>query len=245
MNTPFSHRERIYPVLLTERLEFPLLDDSIRELGPPGLVAVGGDLSVPRLLLAYRSGIFPWSVDPITWWSPRQRGLLDFDKFQINRTLRRVLNQSRFEVTIDQAFREVMENCACARLQGNWITPQFISAYTALHAAGHAHSVECWRDNQLVGGVYGVAVGGLFAAESMFYRESNASKVALVHLATALRGAGFTLLDIQMVTPTTAAFGAVEISRTEYLVRLNTAVSLPVQFPRSGFSGSPETIAPQ
>jgi len=230
MKSPFGQHHGIYPVLLTEVLEFPELDDQARELGPPGLVALGGDLSVARLLLAYRSGIFPWSVDPITWWSPRQRGLIEFEQFHVGQTLRRVLRQKPFEITADKAFRRVVESCALARLQGNWISPQFVEAFTALHEAGYAHSVECWQEGKLVGGIYGVAIGGLFAAESMFYRVSNASKVALVHLVEALNASGYTLIDIQMVTPTTGSFGAVEIPRKEYLGRLAKAVDQSVKF---------------
>jgi leucyl/phenylalanyl-tRNA---protein transferase len=230
MKSPFSQRHGVVPVLLTEALEFPELDDRAVELGPPGLIALGGDLSVTRLQLAYRSGIFPWSVDPITWWSPHQRGVIEFARFHVGQTLRRVLRQNPFEVTADKAFRKVMLGCALTRTQGNWISPQFIDAYTALHEAGHAHSVECWEGGQLMGGIYGVACGGVFAAESMFYRASNASKVALVHLVESLRECGFAFVDIQMVTPTTAAFGASEISRQEYLARLQAAVSLPVKF---------------
>ncbi|HEY1170000.1 MAG TPA: leucyl/phenylalanyl-tRNA--protein transferase [Verrucomicrobiae bacterium] len=230
MRGVFGQRQGILPVLLTERLEFPELDDQARELGPPGLVALGGDLSVARLLLAYRSGIFPWSVDPITWWSPHQRGIIEFSQFHVGQTLRRVLKQKPFEITMNHAFRDVVQNCALARLQGNWISPHFVEAYTALHEAGSAHSVECWQEGRLVGGIYGVATGGTFAAESMFYRVSNASKVALVHLVEFLQQRGFILFDIQMVTPTTAAFGGSEISRKEYLARLQETISLPVSF---------------
>jgi len=231
MKSPFSQRHGVVPVLLTEALEFPALDERSVELGPPGLVALGGDLSVARLLLAYHSGIFPWSVDPITWWSPHQRGIIEFPKFHVGQTLRRVMRQKPFEITVDKAFREVMEGCALTRAQGNWISPQFIDAYTALHEAGHAHSVECWKEGQLAGGIYGVACGGVFAAESMFYRVSNASKVALVSLMEMLRDSGFAFIDIQMVTPTTAAFGASEISRREYLTRLRNAESHLAKFP--------------
>jgi leucyl/phenylalanyl-tRNA---protein transferase len=230
MKSPFGQPHGFLPVLLTEQLEFPVLDGQARELGPPGLVAIGGDLSVSRLLLAYRSGIFPWSVEPITWWSPHQRGLIEFELFHVGQTLRRVVRQKPFEVTANRAFRRVVENCALARLHGNWISPQFMDAFTALHEAGYAHSVECWEGGELAGGIYGVAIGGLFAAESMFFRVSNASKVALVHLVTALKESGFALLDIQMVTPTTAAFGATEISRPAYLARLEKAVEMPVSF---------------
>ncbi len=217
------------PAMLTPRLWFPNPRTAVAEGEFTGLVAVGGDLSIERLLLAYRSGIFPWSVEPITWWSPEERGVFDLDKFHVPRSLARTLRKNPFEITRDRAFRRVMEGCA-AREEGTWIAPEFIDAYTRLHEAGHAHSVECWRSGELVGGIYGVAVGGAFAGESMFHRASDASKVALHHLAQHLRERGFALFDIQMVTDTTAALGAIEISRAEYLRRLKKAVALECVF---------------
>ncbi len=211
--------------------------------GPPGLVAVGGDLSVERLLLAYRSGIFPWTINPITWWSPDPRAIFEFDQFHVPRSLEKIIrrcvlqknvstipaeqnsSKSVFEITFDRAFREVMENCGSGRSDGNWITPEFIEAYTRLHKAGHAHSVECWQEKQLVGGIYGVAIGSFFAGESMFHRASNGSKVALYFLQEHLRQRGFALFDIQMLTPVTKQFGAVLISREEYLGRLGAAIN--------------------
>lgn len=195
-----------------------------------GLVAVGGDLSVERLLLAYRSGIFPWTADPITWWSPDPRAIIKLDRFHVPRSLARTLRKAPFEITVNRAFCEVMIGCATTRRQGNWIGPEFIEAYTRLHHAGHAHSVECWREGQLTGGIYGVAAGGLFAGESMFHRVSDASKVALFHLVRRLRERGFVLFDIQMVTPITKRLGAVEIPRAEYLQRLRAAVELECRF---------------
>ena len=197
-----------------------------------GLVAVGGDLRVDRLLAAYREGIFPWSVNPITWWSPDPRGVFEFDRFHIPRSLARVLRRPPYEVTMDRAFRAVMEGCAApapGRRQ-TWVTPEFIRAYTRLHKLGHAHSFECWQQDQLVGGIYGVAVGGLFAGESMFHRASNASKLALSLLVEHLRVRGFVLFDIQQVTPATRQLGAVEIPRCEYLRRLRQAVELDIRF---------------
>jgi len=194
-------------------------------------VAIGGDLSVKRLLLAYRSGIFPWSVRPITWWSPDPRAVFELDQIHLPRSLARLLRKEPFTVTFDQDFSGVIKACATAvRRDRTWISPEFISAYIDLHRAGHAHSAECWRDGALVGGVYGVCVGGLFAGESMFHRESNASKVALIHLLERLRLQGFVLFDIQMLTPTTRQLGAVEIPRQEYLRRLRIAVSRRVKF---------------
>lgn len=215
-------------MLLDERLRFP---DPGRA-GAEGLVAVGGDLSPERLLLAYRSGIFPWTDAPISWWSPDPRGVFELDQFHVSRSLARFLRKNPYRVTINRAFRQVMAGCATSTPQRGetWITPQFIEAYTRLHQRGHAHSVECWRDAALVGGIYGVALGGLFAGESMFHRADNASKVALQHLIDHLRARNFVLFDIQMITATTRQLGAVEIPRWEYLKRLHGAVGRECQF---------------
>jgi len=216
------------PTLLDERLWFPDARDAVKRGVHAGLVAVGGDLSIPRLLLAYRSGLFPWTADPVTWWSPEPRGIIELDQLHISRSLARALRKGVFEITVDRAFCDVITACAETRRPGGWISPEFIAAYTALHQAGHAHSVECWQAGQLVGGVYGVTVGGLFAGESMFHRATDASKVALCHLVQRLKQGGFTLFDTQMVTTVTRQLGAVEISRTEYLRRLAEAVARPV-----------------
>jgi len=210
--------------MLDERLWFP----DPRQAGPTGLVAIGGDLSVERLRLAYRSGIFPWTVNPVSWWSPDPRGVFELNQFHVPRSLQRFLRRQPFVVTVDRAFRAVMEGCSqpAPGRTGHWITPEFITAYTRLHEAGEAHSVECWRAGELVGGIYGVSQGGLFAGESMFHRATHASKAALWHLVQRLRAAGFALFDIQMVTPATRPFGAVEITRAEYLRRLARAVQM-------------------
>lgn len=220
------------PVVLGRRLWFPDPRAAIQTSGVNGLVAVGGDLCMPRLLLAYRSGIFPWSVDPITWWSPDPRGIFELDQFRISRSLQKFMRKSVFEVTVDRAFRRVMEECARPGRNrgGTWISPEFIEAYTQLHEHGFAHSVECWKDGDLAGGIYGVALGGLFAGESMFHRETNASKVALCALVQHLRERGFFLFDIQMVTPHTESLGAVNITRGEYLRRLPYAMNAPCRF---------------
>lgn len=216
------------PVLLTRRLWFP----DPRLADSDGLVAVGGDFSPARLLLAYRSGIFPWTDDPITWWSPDPRGVLELDGLHVPRSLTKLMRRGVFTVTMDRAFREVMAGCAepAPGREESWVTPRFIAAYTRLHQQGHAHSVECWQGERLVGGVYGVSVGGFFAGESMFHRVSNASKVALVHLVGHLRARGFALFDIQMLTPITRQLGGVELSRAEYLDRLAEAVALDRTF---------------
>ena len=154
------------------------------------------------------------------------------EEFHVPRSLSKFIRKQPYEITHDRAFRQVMEACAAPALgrKGGWITPEFIEAYTRLHEQGDAHSVECWRGSELVGGVYGVSLGGFFAGESMFHRATNASKVALSHLVEHLRARGFALFDVQMVTPTTRQLGVVEIPREEYLKRLAAAVQLNCVF---------------
>jgi len=216
------------PMMLNERLWFPDANSASGD----GLVAVGGDFSPERLLLAYRGGIFPWSVDPISWWSPDPRGVMPLDAFHISASLAKFIRRCPFELTLNKSFCEVMTACAAPdpKRGGTWISPEFITAYTRLHELGHAHSVECWLDGKLAGGIYGVSVGGLFAGESMFHRADNASKVALVKLVEHLRERKFSLFDIQMVTPATKPFGAKEVSRSNYLKLLAAAVNDPAVF---------------
>jgi leucyl/phenylalanyl-tRNA--protein transferase len=196
------------------------------------MVAVGGDLTVERLLAAYRRGIFPWTVNPITWWSPDPRGIIELDHFHISESLAKAIRKQALEVTMNLAFEQVM--CACAapgpKRRSTWIAREFIKAYGELHAQGHAHSVECWKNGQLVGGVYGVSLGGFFAGESMFHSVDNASKIALHHLVQHLRQRQFVLFDIQMVTTATQPLGASAISRREYLERLAAALGRPCVF---------------
>jgi len=216
------------PTRLDQRLCFP----DPRTAEGEGLIAIGGDLSAPRLRLAYRSGIFPWTVKPITWWSPDPRGIFELEKFHLPRSLAKFIRQQPFAITRDRAFRQVMEACAAPApgREGTWITPEFLEAYTLLHEQGDAHSVECWRGSELVGGIYGVSLGGCFAGESMFHRVTNASKVALYYLVEHLRTRGFALFDIQMLTPVTRQLGAVEIPRDAYLQRLAVAAQLNCTF---------------
>jgi leucyl/phenylalanyl-tRNA---protein transferase len=197
-----------------------------------GLVAVGGDLRPGRLLAAYRNGVFPWygEGDPIHWWSPDPRAIFELDGLYISRRLRRTVRSGRFGVTVDEDFAGVIRGCADRPGDGTWLTAEMMAAYEELHRLGHAHSVEVWHGGRLAGGVYGVAVGGLFAGESMFTRVRDASKVALVHLVERLRQRGFALFDIQFVTEHTARLGAVTIPRAEYLERLKDAVARPVTF---------------
>jgi leucyl/phenylalanyl-tRNA--protein transferase len=197
-----------------------------------GLVAVGGDLRPEWLLKAYRSGIFPWYAlgEKVHWWSPDPRAVFELDGFHASRRLRRTLRSGRFRVTINRAFAAVIRGCADRPAEETWITPEMIAAYEELHRLGHAHSVEAWAGDELGGGLYGVAVGGLFAAESMFTRVRDASKVALAFLVGRLRQRGFHLLDTQMLTGHTASLGATEIPRAEYLRRLRAALACDVRF---------------
>lgn len=196
-----------------------------------GLVAVGGDLSADRLLAAYRSGVFPWydEADPICWWSPEPRAIFELDGLHVSRRLQRTLRSGKFLVTVNQDFAGVIRGCA-ERDEGTWIHPEMIRAYERLHRLGHAHSVEVWHGTDLAGGVYGVALNGFFAGESMFTRVRDASKVALAHLLHRLRARGFQLFDIQMLTEHTQRLGAVEMSRKEYLRRLRLALATPARF---------------
>jgi leucyl/phenylalanyl-tRNA--protein transferase len=196
-----------------------------------GLVGIGGDLRPQWLLQAYRRGIFPWydEGDPILWWSPDPRAIFELDGMHVPRRLQRTIRAGRFTVTVNRAFGDVLRGCA-QRPEGTWITADMMQAYQTLHQMGHAHSVEAWKNGDLAGGIYGVAVGGLFAGESMFTRQRDGSKVALVSLVERLRERGFQLFDIQMLTEHTARLGAVEIPRQEYLTRLHKALACRVTF---------------
>jgi leucyl/phenylalanyl-tRNA--protein transferase len=187
-----------------------------------GLVAVGGDLSVPRLLAAYERGIFPWydeNVVPL-WWSPDPRAVLPLEGLHVSRRLARRLRRGEFTLTWNRAFRAVMACCAVGRYDGTWILPEMIEAYGELNRLGHAHSIEVWAGSQLVGGLYGVQRGGLFAAESMFHRCTDASKVALVSIVRSLFRRGIELFDVQFLTPHLATMGARNWRREDYLRRL-------------------------
>jgi leucyl/phenylalanyl-tRNA--protein transferase len=198
---------------------------------PEGLVFVGGDLSPRRLLTAYRQGIFPYydRSTPILWWSPDPRAIFELDGLHVSRRLARTLRSGKHFVTFDKAFAQVIRACA-QRSEGTWLTAEMIAAYIELHRLGHAHSVEVWQEGALAGGVYGVALGGAFAGESMFTRRRDGSKVALVHLMDHLRQRGYTLFDVQYLNNHTASLGAIEIPRRRYLARLKEALALDVTF---------------
>jgi leucyl/phenylalanyl-tRNA--protein transferase len=206
---------------------FPPVDLALRE--PNGLLAAGGDLSSRRLLDAYARGIFPWfgEGDPLLWWSPDPRMVLPVRELHVSRSLTRLIRSARFRVTLDAAFRDVMTGCARPDDTGTWITKDMIKAYSELAALGYAHSVEVWADGELVGGLYGVALGRMFYGESMFSRRSNASKVALVHLVRQLERWGFEVIDCQMSTAHLASLGARDIPRHEFLKWLRRLVKLP------------------
>lgn len=210
---------------LTRELAFPSPEQSADE----GLLAVGGDLSVDRLLLAYSMGIFPWysEGEPILWWSPNPRMILLPDEYAPSRSLARLLKGESFQVTMDSAFTEVIEACAKAHRpgqDGTWITHDMKHAYTDLHRAGYAHSVECWQDDRLVGGLYGVSLGACFFGESMFARVSNASKVAFARLVEQLAAWSFTLIDCQIYTEHLERLGAIQIPRSEFIERLRVGL---------------------
>lgn len=198
---------------------------------PHGLVYIGGDLEPETLLAAYQRGIFPWfnDDDPFLWWSPDPRAIFEFETIHFSRRLLRLVRQQRFTITCNQAFPEVMR-CCSARDEGTWITDDMYDAYVDLHRLGHAHSVEAWQNDILVGGIYGVAIGGFFAAESMFHRVTDAGMVAMASLVQRLVAHGFTLLDTQMATDHTRLLGAIDIPRDEYLQRLTDAIARPASF---------------
>jgi leucyl/phenylalanyl-tRNA--protein transferase len=198
---------------------------------PDDLVCLGADLEPGTILAAYRAGLFPMPYDRrrLGWWSPDPRGVLPLDRLRVARSLRR--SARRYEVRFDTAFIDVITACATVRRRGGWITPAFIAAYGRLHELGWTHSVETWTDDgELAGGLYGVAIGGLFAGESMFHRRTDASKVALLALVDQLRASGMTLLDVQWLTPHLATLGATEVSRTRYLALLHDALAVRTTF---------------
>jgi leucyl/phenylalanyl-tRNA--protein transferase len=214
--------------LLSEDHPSRFPDPALAEQEPNGLLAVGGDLSAARLLAAYRLGIFPWYGDrqPILWWSPDPRLVLFPRDLRVSRSLRRTLRRDLYEVSLDLDFGGVVRGCAAPRpaADGTWILPEMQRAYVWLHQLGHAHSVEVWQGASLVGGLYGVAVGCAFFGESMFSRATDASKVALVHLARHLDLWDYDLVDCQVYTPHLASLGAVEMARTDFQERLAPAV---------------------
>ena len=221
-----AETDKVIPILATDpESPFPPTEQALEY--PEGLLAVGGDLSPARLINAYQRGIFPWYSEdqPILWWSPAPRCVIHPDSVHASRSLRRRYNQGRYTLIADQSFSEVIEACAGPRRDhdGTWITTEMKMAYIRLHELGVAHSVEVRVDDELAGGIYGLALGGIFFGESMFSRQVDASKIALVALCRQLQQWGFTLLDCQVSNPHLLSMGAVEISRQEFESYLATA----------------------
>ncbi len=217
--------------LLTEAMTFPSPELAEKD----GLLAVGGDLSMERLLLAYRMGIFPWfsENEPILWWSPNPRLVLYPLELHLSRSLKRTIRKKKFRITVNKTFEDVITACAGIRLENGeptWIGEDMIEAYKRLHRAGYAHSVEAWMDGDLAGGLYGVSIGKCFFGESMFARVGDASKVAFAYLARLLAAEGFHLIDCQVTTGHLKRFGAREIPRNHFLQQLK--ISIPCEIGR-------------
>lgn len=214
-----------YVLALNQRNTFPPLHQALTE--PNGLIAIGGELTVPRLLQAYQRGIFPWysEGEPILWWSPDPRMVLYPSELKVSRSLSKTIHKQLFEIRINTAFREVMTACSATprpEQSGTWISPAMIEAYCNLHAQGYALSVESWQNDVLVGGCYGVRINHMFYGESMFHHVSEASKVAFVHLVQHLIEQGVGLIDCQMRTPLLTQFGGREIPRDLFMQQLQT-----------------------
>ncbi len=219
----------VLPWLPSGPLSFPPAEQALRD--PPGLLCAGGDLSSARLELAYRNGIFPWYEEgsPILWWSPDPRTVLRPDTLHISRSLRRRLNRRDYRVTMDRAFDSVVAGCASPRADTDetWITPEMALAYGRLHELGLAHSVEVWLDDELAGGIYGVAIGGCFFGESMFSHRSGGSKMAIVHLLGQMQAWNMPLLDCQLHNPHLATLGARPMRRAAFLAELKVLTGRP------------------
>lgn len=214
--------KRIQPLDVLSPTRFPDPESALAE--PNGLLAFGGDLSPQRLVAAYTQGIFPWysEGDPLLWWSPDPRCVFATDAVHLSHSLAKFLRKSTWQWSTDRAFEDVMLACAAPRdgQQGTWITPDMVTAYTNLHLLGHAHSLEVWDGDALVGGLYGVAAGRMFSAESMFSRRTNASKIALHALAATLRERGFPIVDAQVPNPHLLRMGARNMPRARFLATL-------------------------
>jgi len=221
----------IQPAIISpydKTLAFPSVETALQD--PNGLLAVGGDLSATRLLVAYQNGIFPWfsSDQPILWWSPDPRMVLFPGDFHVSRRLKKTIRQNKFQLTLDTHFEDVMRACAQPRPNQpeTWITPAMLQAYVELHQQGYAHSFETWQNGKLVGGLYGIAIGQVFFGESMFSFQTDASKVAFVHAVSFLIQWGYELIDCQVTSEHLASFGAADISRQQFIQHLQHYTNL-------------------
>ncbi|PCI61707.1 MAG: leucyl/phenylalanyl-tRNA--protein transferase [Gammaproteobacteria bacterium] len=225
--------QRLYQ-LSANSLAFPPVENALTD--PNGLLAIGGDLSCQRLISAYKNGIFPWfsEHDPLLWWSPNPRAIIKIADIKINKTLKKFLNKHPFTVTLNNDFKQVIELCSDApfRKDGTWILPPMLNAYQKLHQQSVAHSIEVWHQQALVGGLYGIAINGFFSGESMFYTQSNASKVALVYLAHHLNKVGIQFIDCQLQNPFLESMGCTEITRENFVKLKEEAldICLPENF---------------
>lgn len=232
MDEPSSLDDKRMAASATALGELQAPTNASAEDWPEGLVAVGGTLDTKTLLAAYRSGVFPWSSDPaVTWWSPDPRAIFDLASWHPHRSISKSVRREGWTFSIDRAFEDVMRACAEAKSDrpSTWITDDFVRAYGELHRLGLAHSIEVWAKGALVGGLYGVTLGGFFGGESMFHRTTDASKAAVSYLVERLRACNFSLLDAQMQTPHLERLGAITIPRNDYLRRLRRALARPAR----------------
>ena len=213
---------------LTNQCPFPDINQALKE--PDGLLAAGANLSVPRLLNAYSNGIFPWysEGEPILWWSPNPRTIFDTQHYNPPKSLCRFVRKSDWQITLNNAFEEVIEACAEPRedSQGTWITDEIIDAYITMHKEGHAHSIEVWQNEKLIGGIYGVSIGKLFCGESMFSKESQASKIALSCLIGYIKQYDFPILDAQIKNPHLTSLGATQINRSDFISTVHQQIKI-------------------
>ena len=227
-------RNNDLPIALNKNnYKFPDVDKACKN--PNGLLAVGGDLAMPRLIEAYRNGIFPWYSDgqPLLWWSPDPRAVLYLDKLKVSRSLKKTIKQNKFRITIDQAFYEVVEACATIPRQGqegSWITLEMQHAYAQLYRARYAHSIEAWYNDELAGGLYGICIGPYFFGESMFSRQTDASKVALFHLSELLKSYCFRFIDCQVPNPHLSSLGVSSIERKVFIKDLKKHIDDPIDY---------------
>ncbi len=221
---------QVLTALSPHDLAFPDLHNALTE--PNGLLAVGGDLSWQRLVNAYKHGVFPWfnEQDPLLWWSPNPRAILSLDDIHINKTLKKFIRKQPYQVTINHAFDRIINICADApfRDDDTWILDEMVDAYQILHRKGYAHSVEVWEGDDLVGGLYGVAINGLFSGESMFYLKTNASKIALIALGQHLKSFGVRFIDCQIQNPFLQSMGAIEIERKIFIQLKEVELNRPM-----------------